>query len=121
MTGIIETKELFLAAASLIKGWIKAKEDNGKVSIAEAVSLIVSNTPGVIAAARGAGEILEEAKDFTAEELDELYFSFLAEMEWEPTDNNRDIAAAAFGLFKDIYTNTLRLMNTLRPPQAEIV
>ncbi len=116
-----ETKELILSVARLLKDVDNAREDDRKISIAEAVGILTTNIPSVLAAVRGAGEIPAEARDFTQEELDDLYYSFLTEMEWEPTEHNKNLAAAYFLLIRDAYTNALRILNTHRPPRAEVV
>lgn len=120
MNGTKETKELLTAVARIIKDVDEARRDDHKISIAEAVGLAASAIPSVIAAVRGAGEIPAEARDFTTEELDDLYETFLTEMGWEPTDNNRDLAAAYFGLIRDTWANVLRILNTHRPPVAKL-
>ncbi len=120
MLGTTQTKELLIAAAILIREGDAARVD-GRISIPEAVGIITASVPAIITAIRGAGEIPDEARDFTAEELDDLYYAFLTEMQWEPTDDNRDLASAYFQLIRDTYTNILRIYNTKRPPRAEPV
>ncbi len=115
-----ETSELLGAVARVIRRADAARSDDGKISFAEIVGIISAAVPNLISAVMGAGEIPAEARDFTDEELDELYYLFLTEMGWEPTDNNRDLARAYFVLIRDTYTNVLLIMNTHRPPVAEI-
>ena len=115
-----ETKELLSAVAGLLKDVDNAREDDRKISIAEGVGILTTNIPAIITAVRGAGEIPAEARDFTPEELDDLYYSFLTDMGWDPTDNNRDLAAAYFALIRDAYTNVLRILHTHRPIRAEL-
>lgn len=116
-----QTKELLIAVADIISGVDHARGDDGRISIPETVGIITGCLPTIITAIRGASEIPAEAKDFTAEELDDLYLSFLTAMNWDPTDDNRDLAAAYFQLIRDTYTNILRIVNTHRPPRAEPV
>ena len=121
MLSTTQTKELLVAVAEVILGVDSAKGDDGRISIPEVVGMLTACLPAIITAIRGAGEIPAEARDFTAEELDDLYFTFLTAMRWDPTDNNRDLAAAYFQLIRDTYTNILRILNTHRPPAAEPV
>ena len=114
-----QTKELLIAAAILIREGDAARAD-GRISIPEVVGIITASATAIITAIRGAGDIPAEARDFTAEELDDLYMAFLTEMRWDPTDDNRDLAAAYFQLIRDTYTNILRIVNTHRPPVAEL-
>ncbi len=118
MTGTKETKELLLAVARLIKDVDAARDDGNGISIMETVGIVTSNVPSIVTAVRGAGLIPGEARDFTTEELEDLYFSFLTEMGWDPTDDNRDLARAYFILIRDTYTNVLLILNTKRPPKA---
>lgn len=115
-----ETGELLALVASVIKDADHARADNGKVSMPELVGIFTAAIPKLITAVMGAGDIPAEARDFTEEELDELYYLFLTEMGWTPTDNNRDLARAYFILIRDTYTNVLLIMNTYRPRRAEL-
>lgn len=121
MQDTTETKELLITVARIIKDVDNARADGKGISLMEAVGIITTNVPSIVTAVRGAGLIPAEARDFTPEELDDLYYSFLTEMEWNPTDNNRDLARAYCILIRDTYTNVLRILNTYRPPQAELV
>ncbi len=114
-----ETKDVLGVVADLLASYDRARSDDGRVSLAELVGLVTVNITGLITAVRGAGDIPAEAKDYTKEELEGLYEFFLTRMGWEPTDNNRDLAAAYFALIRDTYLNALRILNTHRPPQAE--
>lgn len=120
MKDVTQTKELLISVAEVILAVDKAKRDGSGISIMETIGIVTSCLPGIITAIRGAGEIPAEARDFTPEELDDLYFTFLTAMEWNPTDDNRDLAAAYFQLIRDAYANILRILNTKRPPAAEL-
>ncbi len=115
-----ETGELLVLVASIIKDADHAKSNNGKISLPELAGIFTAAIPKLIAAVMGAGDIPAEARDFTDEELDDLYYLFLTEMGWTPTDNNRDLARAYFILIRDTYTNILLIMNTHRPLRAEL-
>jgi hypothetical protein len=115
-----ETKEFLAFLADIINAYDKAKSDDGKVSWPEAVGMITMNVPGLLNALRGAGEIPAEARDFTREEFNELRDFFLTRIGWTPDDNTRDLADAYFRLITDTYLNALRIINTKRPPRAEL-
>ncbi len=121
MKDIQETEDVLNFAADFLVSFDKAKSDDGRVSMAEVVGMASGLAASLITAVRGAGEIPAEARDYTGVELDYLRDAFLTRMRWAPTDNNRDLADAYFDLVRDVYLNVLRILNTKRPPRAELV
>jgi hypothetical protein len=120
MKDVTQTSELLTFVAKLIRDVDHSRGDDGKVSLPELIGLITTSLASLITAIMGAGEIPSEARDFTEEELDDLYYLFLTEMGWNPTDDNRDLARAYFLLIRDTYTNILLIMNTKHPMRAEL-
>lgn len=120
MKDTAQTSELLTSVAKLIRDVDHARGDDGKVSLPELIGIITTNIASLLTAVMGAGEIPEEARDFTETELDDLYYLFLTEMGWNPTDDNRDLARAYFLLIRDTYTNILLIMNTKHPLRAEL-
>ncbi len=118
MENVKETEELLAFVADVLVGIEKAKSDDRRISMPEAVGLITMNLSGLLSAVMGAGKIPAEARDYTTEELEHLYDFFLTRMGWNPTDNNRDRARAYFVLIRNLYTDILLILNTERPPRA---
>lgn len=117
---IKETKDLLAFVADLILAIDTARKDDAKVSFPEIAGIVTKNISGLISAVAGINKIPEEALTYTHDELEHLYDFFLTRMEWEPSDTNRDLAAAYFALIRDSYTNALRIYHTHRPPRAEL-
>ena len=114
-----QTKELLIAIAGFSRSYMEANAD-GKVSLVEWSRIVMSNAADIVVGAMGAGEILAEAFDFTAPELDDLYFSFLTRLDWQPTDDTRDRFFVFFKIVRDTLINLVLLHNTLNPPKAVI-
>lgn len=116
-----QTTELFLCFAKIWRESHEAKDPStGKVHRMSFIWILTRALPDIVTALLGLTEIPAELLDLTTEELDTLYEAFLSELNWTPTDNTRDLFAASFATFRDLYINLLRLKNTLHPPKAEI-
>jgi hypothetical protein len=116
-----QTTELFLCFAKIWREFHEAKDPfTGKVHKMACVWILSRAVPDIVTAFLGLTEIPGELLDLTTAELDTLYEAFLSELNWTPSDNTRDLFAATFALFRDLYTNLLRLKNTLHPPKAEL-
>jgi len=116
-----ETTDPFLAFARLWREMHEAKDPlTHKVHTMAAVWILTRAVPDIASALLGLAEIPGELLDLTTGELDTLYNTFLTELNWTPSDNTRDLFAASFAIFRDLYTNLLRLRNTLHPPRPEL-
>lgn len=121
MTGIKESKELLSAFAGAARDFFKARADDGKVSIYEWVKLGTSNLAPLIEAFSGVGGVPAELADLTKEEIDELYYGFLKELEWEPTDDTRDKFDAFYQGFRGLVLSAILIKNTFSPPKAVVL
>lgn len=116
-----ETTELFLCFAKIWREFHQAKDPTtGKVKTMKFIWILSQSVPNLVTAILGITEVPGELLDLTTQEMDTFYNAFLAELNWTPTDNTRDIFAASFATFRDLYSNLLRLKNTLHPPKAEL-
>ncbi len=118
-----ETKELLMCAARIARLYHeeKLKSSDGKVGKLRWLWIITKSVGDLYDAFEGITEIPAESGDFTDAELNDLYESALTELNWTPTEHTKNIAFSIFATLRDLYTNLLRLKNTLRPPRAEIV
>ena len=118
MKSIQQSREIVIAAASLLRAYDEATADGTGISIPEAVGILATNAAALITAARGAGEVPAEAADYTPAELDDLNEAFLTTMGWEPTAHNRQVAGAYYRLIRGTYTSIAEIIAGHRPPVA---
>ena len=121
MNDIKEFAEVVKLIAVGLHGFTEAKKDDGKVSFGEAASLAAELVPALIKAVKGAGEIPRELSTLDKDELHYLYEGFLTVLEWQPTDNTRDLFAIAANTAFTIISDVVRWRNTVNPPKAEII
>jgi hypothetical protein len=122
MTGITNTKALFLSLAKLWLTFAEAKaKGNGTISFWGWLKLVWANKKTLTAGFRGVGELKAELFDLTGEEMDELRDETLRALRWQPTDAALCNFAIIFKAVRDNVETLLLLKNTVRPPRAEIV
>lgn len=118
MSTIKEFAEVVRLVALALHGVNAAKVDDGKVSMGETAVLLAELTPAAVKAVKGAGDIPKELSTLDKDELEWLYNEFLTILEWNPTDNTRDLFAIAFNTAATIISDIVRWRNTVRPPKA---
>ncbi len=116
-----ELQDVTVLAAKLVEGINEAKADDGKISGGEAVSLALSLGDDVVHAVKGMGEIMKEVRLLDKAKLDLVYFDFLTRMNWQPSDNTRDLWSIYYDVASAIIIGVIKRQNTLNPPKAEIV
>lgn len=115
-----QSKEFLTAFARIWKRHADEKAKDGTVGKWDWSKILAKSCGDLFDAIEGFSDIPAEAADYTTEELNDLYESFLRELNWQPTMDTKDRFFAAFTTMRDLYTNLLRLKNTIQPPRAEI-
>lgn len=121
MTVHKETAELLQAIGLILRDVGEAKQDDGKLSRTELGFIIASSIPLLIKAIKGAQDIPAELRVLDREAMDNLYYGFLTSMDWQPSDETRDKFAIAYDLLANLIANSLKWLNTLKPPVAQVV
>lgn len=70
--GIAETKEVFSSLINILERAAKAKADDGKINVAEAIAMAIQSAPEVVKAVIGADQIKAEMKDLDKAEVEEI-------------------------------------------------
>ena len=70
--GIKELEEMFTFANGLVNDIHAKKEDDGKLSLADWISVVAENVPEGVQAVIGSKEALKEAKDLDSEEMKKI-------------------------------------------------
>ncbi len=120
MNSVKEIGDVINAIALTLVGVQEVRED-GDVDLLEVGILGASVLPSFIRAVKGFKQIPRELKTLDKDEVDYLIYGFLTTMKWDPSDDARDKFAIIYDMAANLITNTVRWLNTVNPPKAEIV
>jgi len=112
-----QTDEILDAIADVFDALDSAREDDGKVSLPEALGM-VRLTPTLIKAVGGLGELKAEWVAMSREKLNAMREDFLTRRNWQPTDDARDRADVIFQMASSIVLGLIQWSNTVKPPKA---
>lgn len=118
--GIKETKDIAAAIAATIGAVQQAKKDDGVVGKMEALGMI-RLAPELFTAIIGAGNVKDELRDITPEELDDILGEFTERGVIPDTPEKRDRLDIIMGITSSIIRGMNEWENIGKPPAAEVV
>jgi len=112
-----QTDEILDFIADTFDALDAAREDDGKISMAETLGM-VKLAPALIKAVAGIGELKAEWVAMSREKLNAMRDEFLTRRNWQPTDDARDRADVIFQVASAIILGLVQWSNTVKPPKA---
>lgn len=120
--GFKESTELIAFLAKASDDFHKAMQD-GKITVKEAIGIVLSNAAGGLSAFNGAEKIPAELLDAQPEEIDAGYQAFLDKRGWnnEPRTGFRDIFNEGILTLRQLLKFGRLVQHTMHPPKAPVV
>lgn len=118
--GIKETKDIAAAIAATMAAIQEAKKDDGKVGKMEALGFL-RLAPELFTAIIGAGNVREELRDISAEEMDEMLGEFVQRGVIPENPEKRDRLDIILRITHGIIRGMNEWENIGKPPVAEEV
>ena len=116
-----ELSEVIGAISLILNGVDEAKADDGRVSLNESLMIFASALPALVRGFSGIRGIPAELVAMDQETMDELYFGFLKDLQWNPDDDTRDKFSIAYDVASAIIIGGLKWRNTVTPPKPQII